>query len=106
MRPILRNPAGTMNKTEARYADCLELMKRAGEIIDWKFEPVKLKLAKRTSYTPDFLVVYPDRFELHEVKGHWEDDARVKIKVAQKQFPWFQFVAIQWKNKTWVFEMF
>lgn len=26
--------------------------------------------------------------EFHEVKGRWEDDARVKIKVAQRQNPW------------------
>lgn len=73
----------------------LELAKRAGQIVDYRYEPFALKLAKLTTYTPDFLVIYSDRFELHEVKGFWQDDARVKIKVAAERFPWFRFLAIQ-----------
>ena len=36
--------------------------------------------------------------ELHEVKGHWQDDARVKIKVAAEQYP-FRFVAVKARAK-------
>lgn len=93
-----------MNKTEAAYASTLELMKRSGEVLDWKFEPMRLILAPNTSYTPDFLVVYTDHFEFHEVKGFWRDDARVKIKVAAEIFPWFKFVAVQLIKKQWKFE--
>ena len=35
--------------------------------------------------------------EMHEVKGYWLDDARIKIKVAAEQYP-IQFVAV--KKKT------
>jgi len=97
-RPHL-NPRG-MNKTEAKYADDLEAMKLAGDIADWRFEPLKLRLADRTYYTPDFMVIFPDgaiRFD--EVKGFWRDDARVKFKVAAEQFPWFQFMAVQALSK-------
>src|SRR5262245_38377650 len=81
-------PRGTMNKTEARYAFELEVLKRGGKIIWYAFEPITLRLAKRTSYTPDFLVMHNDgSLEFVETKGHWEDDARVKIKVAAKMFP-------------------
>jgi hypothetical protein len=31
--------------------------------------------------------------EVHEVKGFWEDDARVKVKVAASLFP-FRFIAV------------
>lgn len=60
------------------------------------FEPHKLRLADRTFYTPDFGVLLMDgTFEFHEVKGHWEDDARVKIKVAAEQHWMFKFVAVR-----------
>lgn len=86
---------GSMNKSEAAYARHLEQLKLAGEIARWEFESVKLRLADRTFYTPDFLVMLPDGLiEFHEVKGFWEDDARVKIKVAAEQHP-FKFVAIK-----------
>lgn len=44
--------------------------------------------------------------ELHEVKGHWEDDARVKIKVAAEQHPWFRFLAVRARGGVWEIERF
>lgn len=86
---------GQMNKTEERYAGHLALLKLAGEIIDWRFEPFKLRLAGRTFYTPDFVVILPDgTIQIIEVKGHWEEDARVKIKVAAEMYWWFEFMAV------------
>lgn len=69
-------------------------MKLTGEIIDYRFEGLKLRLAQNTTYSPDFLVVTHEQFELHEVKGFWEDDARVKIKVAAEQYWYFKFIAV------------
>jgi hypothetical protein len=100
---------GKMNGLEKRYAAHLELRRTVGEIRHWAFEPLKLKLASATFYNVDFLVVLNDgTVELHETKGHWEDDARVKIKVAAKMFPWWAFVGVQWvkEAKTWKFERF
>ena len=94
-----------MNKTEARYArEVLGIRKMAGFVIDWRFEAIKLRLAKRTWYTPDFIVWTPERIEIHETKGHWEDDARVKIKVAAEMFREFVFVAVQYKKGIWIYE--
>lgn len=97
-----KHTPGAMNKTEAAYAAVLEARRLAGEIDSWKFEAIKLRLADLTYYTPDFAVVLPDgTLELHEVKAVttkgawlWEDDARVKIKVAAETYQWFVFVAI------------
>jgi hypothetical protein len=101
-RPRTRSVPGTMNKLEARYeVEVLKPMLMAGEIADYLFEAVKLRLADRTFYTPDFVVITPEQIEFHEVKGFWEDDARVKIKVAAAQFWWARFVAIQWVKKQW-----
>jgi len=84
-----------MNKTEQSYAGCLDQLKHAGKILWYSFEAIKLRLADNTFYTPDFAVMAADGvIELHEVKGFWTDDARVKIKVAAEKFP-FRFVAIK-----------
>lgn len=91
-----RLPVGRMNKTEAAYAAVLELRRAAGEILDFEFESVKLRLADRTWYTPDFWIYVPDGcIEVHEVKGRWQEDARVKIKVAAELFPRYRFIAVQ-----------
>ncbi len=95
-----------MNKTEAAYAQRLELLKRAGEILDYMFEPLKLRLADNTFYTPDFLVVRTERLELHEVKGFWRDDARVKWKVAAEQYWIFAWAAVRRKSGVWTWEWY
>lgn len=89
-----------MNKTEAAYAQRLDLLKRAGEVRDWRFESITLRLGDDTRYTPDFLVVrWEGPPELHEVKGHWRDDARVKFRVAAEMYPMFRFVEVRMVNR-------
>ena len=96
-----------MNKLEAKYAAHLEELRRAGGIVLWKFEAIKFRLADRTWYSPDFYIMRPDGcIEIHEAKGFWEDDARVKIKATAEQFPEFWFVAVQWKDGEWQTERF
>lgn len=88
-----------MNKTEAAYGQHLELRKRAGEITWYKFEGLKLRLADNTFYSPDFFVMLSSgELEAHEVKGHWQDDARAKIKIAADMYP-FRFIAIKAQTK-------
>lgn len=90
---------GEMNATEREYAAFLELRRQAGEIAWFKFEGIKLRLADSTFYTPDFAVMDADNvIECHEVKGHWQDDARVKIKVAASLYP-FRFKAYRKRAK-------
>lgn len=90
-----RLKTGQMNKTEAAYAAHLEVQKSLGDILWYKFEGVKVRLADNTFYTPDFAVMTHDgSLEMREVKGHWQDDARVKIKVAADQYP-FRFIAVK-----------
>ena len=107
MKPMRFGPrreAGTMNKTEAQYAQHLELMKRDGKIIFYQYEGITLHLAKKTSYRPDFVVQLPDGIiEMHEVKGYWQDDARVKIKVAASIWP-MVFRAVTKTKTGWQYE--
>lgn len=110
MQALGRLKAGQMNKTEAAYAKTLEARRVAGEVAWYRFEGIKLRLADNTFYSPDFLVMLADgSLEAHEVKGHWMDDARVKIKVAADQYP-FRFIAVKAKAKKdgggWAIEQF
>lgn len=105
-----RLKTGVMNKTEAAYAAHLELLKHAGGVAWYRFEGLKFRLADNTFYTPDFAVMLTaGAMECHEVKGYWQDDARVKIKVAADLYP-FRFIAITAKTKKagggWAVESF
>jgi predicted nuclease of restriction endonuclease-like RecB superfamily len=72
-----------------------------------EYEPMSLKLADRAKYTPDFGVV--DRMNPNpalatkvvfwEVKGHWREAARVRIKVAARLYPWARFIAVVKQKK-------
>lgn len=107
MRALGRLPKGRQNQTEAAYEDkVLKPAMIAGEILWYRFEPVKLRLADKTFYEPDFLVMRKSgALEVHEVKGFWMEDARVKIKVAAAQYP-FEFIAIQRVKGQWREERF
>lgn len=94
-----RLKTGERNKTEARYEDELRALVRSGDVLWYRFEGLKLRLADATFYTPDFAVLRADgTLEVHEVKGHWQDDARVKIKVAAEMYP-FRFLAVRARPK-------
>lgn len=91
-------PKHQMNKTEARYAALLEIRKRVGEIAWYAFEGITLKLGEDCRYTPDFAVMLTcGEMEMHETKGFFRDDAKVKIKVAAKMFP-FRFYLARWEK--------
>ncbi len=95
-----RLKAGTQNKTEAAYeATVLRPGMMSGDIAWYRFEGLKLRLADNTFYTPDYAVMLSGgQIEVHEVKGFWTDDARVKIKVAADQYP-FRFIAVRALSK-------
>jgi hypothetical protein len=90
---------GEMNKTEAEWEAELRLQQLAGEIIWYKWNCLKLRLADNTFYVTDFLVLQLDGLlRVDEVKGFWTDDARVKIKVAADMYP-FIFTAVSKRAK-------
>jgi hypothetical protein len=94
------DPRGKMNKLERSMALELEAKKRAGDIHEWRYERVTLKLADDTRYTPDFEVIENDgALTMVETKGRWMDDAKVKIKVAAEQFPERTFKAFRPRAK-------
>ncbi len=99
LQALGRLKTGEMNKTEEAYSRDLNARMLDGTVAWWKFEAMKLRLADNTFYSPDFAVMLNDgRMEMHEVKGFWQDDARVKIKVAASLYP-FKFVAVKPRAK-------
>lgn len=99
MQALGRLKVGAMNKTEMAYAATLDQRKVIGQVVWYKFEGLKFRLADNTFYTPDFAVMLAGgELEAHEVKGFWQDDARAKIKIAADMYP-LKFVAIQARTK-------
>lgn len=99
MQALGRLKTGERNDTETKYGDHLHARMIAGEVVWYRFEGVKFRLADNTFYTPDYAVMLADgQLEAHEVKGHWVDDARVKIKVAASMYP-IRFLAVKPKRK-------
>lgn len=95
MYALGRLKTGQMNKSEEAYSRHLEAEKQAGRVAWWRFEGVKFRLADNTFYSPDFAVMLPcGTMQMHEVKGFWMDDAKVKIKVAAELYP-FEFIAVR-----------
>lgn len=85
-----------LNKTEAAYLAFIKCLGFA-----WiGVQNVTLKLADDTRYTCDFFVVdSKGHVQGREVKGFFRDDAKVKIKVAARMFPWIEFQIVT-KTKT------
>jgi hypothetical protein len=92
------------SKTEARYADYLTACQYAGTIEAWWYEPLRLWLAPKTTYTPDFLIQYRASTMLtcYEVKGAYiRDRAMDKPKIAARLYPIFRFRVAVWEQGQW-----
>ncbi len=102
----IRPPKG-MNGLESRYSAHLAMREQVGEVALYRYEGITLKLGDDLRFTPDFFVMLADgSIQFHETKGHWRDDAKVKIKVAASLFP-FQFIAVfAEKDGGWRYEYF
>lgn len=89
-----------LNRTEKAY---LEFLRAQGAVYQWiGVQNVTLKLADDVRFTVDFVVLTAQgELEGHEVKGFWRDDAKVKIKVAARMFPWISFVVIERLKGGW-----
>ena len=79
---------GTMNRLEARYAEHLETRRIAGQIAAYWYESMKFRLADKTWYTPDFMVMLADgELQLHETKGGFvREDAIIKLKITSATY--------------------
>jgi hypothetical protein len=98
--PAISTDEAKLNKTEREFLAYL----RSCTPLWIGIQNVTLKLADDCRYTCDFLAMWEEGLEFFEVKGFWRDDARVKIKVAARMFPWARFTAVQRVKGAWKFE--
>lgn len=87
-----------LNKTERAYLAFIRCLGFA-----WiGVQNVTLKLADDTRYTCDFFVIDKNgHAQGREVKGFFRDDAKVKIKVAARLFPWIEFQVVRKSKNGW-----
>lgn len=104
-KPLADEPSvkrARMNKWETAYSLELEEAKRRGEIAAWWFEAFKLRLADRTWYTPDFLLLHASgKMGFIEIKGFAREDAMVKFKVAREQYQQFDWAMLRKTKHGW-----
>lgn len=63
------------------------------------FEALKFRLADKTWFTSDFLVMAKDGLlSIHELKGWMEDDAAVKVKVTAEAYWLFPVLLVREKR--------
>lgn len=87
-----------LNKTEREFHGIL--IRRHNTVLP---HGLKLKLAGKTFYTPDFICFdHGLGVTIYEVKGgHIWDDAIVKLKCAANKFTAFRFILAQKKKGEW-----
>lgn len=108
-----RHIPGEMNKAEALFAETLEARP---DVLSWEFERWTVTLADGCKLTPDFRCLI-DRAGVIETvfyevkaqwnrkmkrkagtvkvrKAHWEDDARVKFKMAAELHPEYHWIGV------------
>jgi hypothetical protein len=93
------------NKTEREFGVLLEARKRTGELVEVRFEGVRLLWGGGMTYTADWSARRPDgKIEIHETKGaHIFDRDTVRFKGCRAEWQhWFVFYFHQrQKDGTW-----
>ncbi len=101
-----RLKVGEKNQTEQRYEDeVLQPGLIAGDILWYRFEGIKLRLADNTFLTVDYAVLPASGIlTMIDVKGAAaivEEDARVKMRVAAETYPFAFQLAFPAKGGGW-----
>jgi len=100
------------SKWEAQYAAELDFQLRAGDILQWEYEAIRLKLTESRVvngktrpgiwYTPDFAVWVPEKpLRFIEVKGYQRTAAINRYKTAVEKFPAFDWVMVTKREEHW-----
>jgi hypothetical protein len=104
--PVKRTP-GARSKLELQFGEMLRSSQSAGLVRRWWHEPMKIRLAGTTFYTPDFLVMpewardplpidFDGRLTFVETKGPFaREDSIVKLKCAAAMYPCFRWLLVR-----------
>jgi len=103
---VLKQSTKGPNKTETRFEnDYIRDWQISGQLENYGFETITLKIANGCRYTPDWVVKFSDPtrpITFYEIKARnmiW-DDAKVKLKVAADKYPYFHFYLCAWDAKS------
>lgn len=106
-----RLKTGERNKTESAFEEHLADLQKGGAVLWYRFDAIKLRLADNTFLTVDFSVMRFDGvLEMIDVKGSkgiFQEDAKVKLKVAAASFPFVFKIAVPVPKKNgggWIIE--
>lgn len=101
-------PEPYRSQGEVEYAKRLDAERAAGRISEWRYEPMRLLLARpkggkgQWTYTPDFLVVNNDgTMDFHEVKGKVERSDEQRLKAAAETYPWYGWLMVRKRGRSW-----
>lgn len=90
------------SKLEEAYSRYLHGLLLAGEIRQYRYEPLRFNLAPNTTITPDFQVITKDgAMEFHEVKGWAREDAMAKLKICAHLYPEWTFLLVTRRRGIW-----
>jgi hypothetical protein len=93
---------------ELNFAMFLQLLRDNGEIDEWRYHPLKFRIAKNCTYEPDFITRKGKEFTVYEVKGSWKQkgarDSRTRLEVAAFMYQWFSWKAAICEKGVWCFE--
>lgn len=90
------------SKLEQAFAGYLHGLLLAGDILQYRYEPLRFNLAPNTTITPDFQIKLKDgTYEFLEVKGWAREDAIAKLKICARLYPEWRFVLVQRKRGVW-----
>lgn len=97
------------SKLELQFAGYLDILEKAGKIDEWRYHPIRVRLASNCTYEPDFGVWDEDMaLTLYEVKGSWKAknarDSRTRLIIAASMFQWWQWEAVTRDGGMWRFE--
>ncbi|MBW2560008.1 MAG: hypothetical protein JRE40_04025 [Deltaproteobacteria bacterium] len=97
------------SKLELEFAWELERRRLAHMIDEWRYHPMRFRIAKNANYTPDFLTRVGSRFTIFEVKGSWDSknarDSRTRLQVAAYMYQWHTWIGVtRSRHKEWVYE--
>ena len=99
-----------LNKTEARYANHLERLKLAGEILWWRSHAFGLYFEDGTRYTPDFVtmdkagsitLIDVKAYRENQKKVHITEASMIRMKRTAHEYYFFTMKAVWEKDGVW-----
>ena len=100
------------SQLELDFAEELELWRLEGHISEWRYHPMRFRLARCVTYEPDFLRIPLSSLDaaqtFYEVKGSWKmknaRDSRTRLEACASLNWWFKWQAVTLENGIWRYE--